>query len=254
MVSSPAPALTIALYSEDRTDADSNFAVLREIVYGMLQQVASDLKTNHVKLEPAQPVRTERVSGSYWKVTGRAEAGAQERRRRLIRDVAAALRLGRVVVFHVDADEVWSRRGQCANVHEHWPRFTRDVRTTLHHAGYPVDDSALAQTLIEAIPFSEIESWAFANTARLRALLSEPRDLALLKSWEEDLAVLDEIPDIKDVLTIRDAHNQDLVQRRNGFPAAALVAANKSYAAVVRQLRASAVVSRGVADAAGRPF
>ena len=248
------PALMIALYSEDRTDADSDFAVLRELVYGMLQQVSPELKTNHVKLEPAQPARPERVCGSYWKVTDRAEAGAQERRRRLIRDVAAALRLGRVVVFHVDADEVWARRRQCANVQEHWPRFARDIQTTLHNAGYPVDDLALKDILIEAIPFSEIESWAFANTVRLRELLSDPRDQALLETWEESPGLLDEIAGIKDVLTIRDAHNRDLVQRRRGFPAAALVAADKSYAAVVRRLRASSVVRRGVAEAAGRPF
>jgi len=65
--------------------------------------------------------RQERVSGSEWKSTPGAQRGAQERRRRLVRDVATALKRGRVVFFHVDADEVWERRARCPNVCEHWP-------------------------------------------------------------------------------------------------------------------------------------
>lgn len=248
------PTLTVALYSEDRSDADGDFAVLRELVYGMLQQIVPDLKTNHVTLEPAQPVRKERISGSYWKVTNRGEAGAQERRRRLIRDVAAALRLGRVVVFHVDADEVWAARASCRNIGEHWPHFFRDVQTTLRNAGHVVKDVELGHILIEAVPFWEIESWTFANTARLREIVSKPQDAEMVATWEGDLRALDEIENIKDALSIGDAHNGDLVQRKRGFPAAALIAAGKSYAAVVRRLGASPVVLHGLTAAAARSF
>lgn len=248
------PALRVVLYSEDRADADRDFSVLREVLLGMLQQVTPDVKTQHIKVEPVQPVRRDRVCGSFWKARTRAEPGAQELRRRLVRDVATALRLGAVVFFHVDADEVWARRGACATLQEHWPRFARDVQTVLRNVGADVSDVELQHVLIAAVPFWEIESWAFANTARLRQILADPRDLATLAVWEHDLGVLDETADIKDALSIGDGRSADLVQRRHGFPAAALVALDKSYAAVVGRLRASPAVARGLAEASARPY
>lgn len=252
------PALTFVLYSEDRADADRDFEVLREVLLGMLQQICPELKTNHIRVEPAQPARKERVCGSFWKTKPKAElrpaAGAQELRRRLIRDVATALKLGRVVFFHVDADDVWAARMRCANACEHWPAFSRDVLAVLRHAGSSLGPDELEHAMILAMPFWEIESWAFANVARLRELLTDPRDLAALAHWEHDLTRLDELADIKDVLSIRDDHTLELVQRRHGFPAADLVEVDKSYAAVVGWLRASPIVAQGLADASARLY
>lgn len=254
MVSTVAPALACALYSEDRADAGQDFAVLHELLLGMLQQLEPGLKTNHIKIEPAQPVRKERVCGSFWKERPSARPGAQESRRRLIKDVAAAIRLGRLVFFHVDADAVWAERARCEHAGVHWPRFVHDVLTVLRNAGAVIERAELDHVLILAMPFWEIESWAYANVARLREILAEPGDLAALARWQDDLGQLDEIADIKDCLSIRDARTLELVKRAHGFPADGLVAAGRSYAAVVTRLRDSSLVKRGLLAAATRRF
>jgi cell wall assembly regulator SMI1 len=104
------------------------------------------------------------------------------------------------------------------------------------------------------MPFYEIESWAFANTSHLRRILVDQADIAALTSWEADLARLDEIEHIKHSLTIRDAHNAELVQLENGFPVATLADTPGSYAATLDRLRRSELVTQGLGDAAGRPF
>lgn len=253
-MSAKEPALTFALYSEDLADARHEFAVLEEVLLGMLQHICPELKTNHIKREPAQEGRKERVCGSFWKEKPGSKPGSQELRRRLIRDVATAVQRGRVVFFHVDADDVWAARARCANACEHWPLFLRDVLAVLHRVGSSFDRDGLEHAMILAMPFWEVESWAFANVSRLREILSEPKDIASLARWEEDLRQLDELADIKEALSIRDTRTLELVQRKHGFPAGALVAADKSYAAVVARLEASPIVTRGLADASARPY
>lgn len=258
-MSARTPAIQFVLYSEDRADANQDFTVLREVLLGMLKHLRADLKTNHVLITPVQPVPKQRICGSYWKVTARStDPGAQQFRRDLIRDVATAIRLGRVVFFHVDADAIWSRRDACEHLCEHWPRFFRDVRAVLEQA--PASARAarepypLEQTLVLAMPFYEMESWAFANTAHLRQLLVEQADIEEMTRWEADLARLDEIEDIKDVLTIHDSHNAELVQLKNGFPTATLAEISGSYAATLARLSRSRIVMQGLAEAAGRAY
>jgi len=258
-VNNQGPAIRFVLYSEDRADANDDFAVLREILLGMLKHLRPDIKTNHVAITPVQPVPKERVCGSYWKVTNKAtDPGAQQFRRNLIRDVATAIHLGRVVFFHVDADAIWSRRDACEHACEHWPRFCRDVQAVLEQAAAadkPTSEARLLdQALILAMPFYEMESWVFANTSRLRKLLVEPADIATLNEWEADPTCLDDIEDIKDVLTIHDSHNAELVQPKYGFPVALLAETSGSYAATLARLRHSAFVIRGLAEAAARAY
>lgn len=85
MVSNFVPAIRFVLYSEDRADANRDFAVLREILRGMLKLLRTDLKMNHVHIAPVRPVAAGRICGSYWKVTAAAkDPGAQQLRRDLI--------------------------------------------------------------------------------------------------------------------------------------------------------------------------
>lgn len=212
------------------------------------------MKTNHLRFEPVLPPDT-RISGNFWK-SRETSRDSQRLRRILLGALATELALGRIVFFHVDADATWtpSQKKGCEN-QEHWRRFCDDVLalwTESKHGTVPRDQAALEQVLILAMPFFELESWAFANIRRLREILRDPKDLAALELWEGDLAALDEILAIKEVLTVRDAHNDELV--KHGFPAAALDEVGKSYSDTVARLRASEVVSRGPSEAASRPF
>jgi len=176
----------------------------------------------------------------------------------LIRAVAAELSLGRVVFFHVDADTVYAARNRCENACVHWPRFQQDVERALQSGKGAVRDAderlRLGDALILAMPYFEMESWAFANVDALRGLLTREHELAALSRWADDLAALDEIADIKDLLTLSQTDKQTLVEGRRGFPGRALLAADKSYARTVERLRGSPVVVRGLAAAAQRPY
>lgn len=255
MVVAREPALRFVLYSEDRDERA--LETLEHLLRGMLKLIVPAAKTNHLAFEPVLPTDT-KIHGNHWK-TRDSVRDAQRLRRKLIAAVATELLRGRVVFFHIDADAVWAdvKREQCENKREHWPRFCRDVLTTCSHGkGTNVFASVemLEQVLILAMPAYEVESWAFANTTRLRELLRDERDLAALAGWENDLGGLDECEHTKELLSIGDAHNAELVQTRCGFPAEELARVPKSYAATVARLRGSPSVMRGLAEAAERPF
>ncbi|MDC0718004.1 hypothetical protein [Nannocystis bainbridge] len=244
------PAIRFVLYSEDR--AGDALQTLEHLLRGMLKHMEPALKSNHVLVEPVLPAQ-ERVSGSYWK-----SYDAQRLRRLLVGAVARALALGKIVFFHVDADAVWSGgwRG-CEHLSEHWPRFCADVLRLLQaskSATGPGDLTELERVLILAMPFYELESWAFTNFGHLGKIVTELTDNVTLVRWQTTAGCLDEIADIKDELKIGGTRNLELVQLKNGFPVAALVQARKSYFATMARLRSSEVVRRGLADAASRPY
>lgn len=241
------PALQFVLYSEDRADAAKDFPVLREVLLGMLKYVCPAVKTNHVLCLPIQTGKT-RICGSFWKERDSERPGSQELRRTLIRAVATEIKRGRVVFFHVDADAVYADRNACENARIHWPRFRGDVTTVLGSF------DGIDAVLIPAMPYYEMESWAFANVKHLQRILSDRGDLEQLARWADDLRVLDEVADVKDTLTIADSHNQALLQVKHGFSPEALMAADKSYARTVEHLQGSRVVIDGLAAAAARPF
>ncbi len=227
--------LTIALYSEDRRAAERDFDALREVVLGMLDLLLGEPMTASIACEPAQPARKERVCGSYWKMSTGASGPDREKRTLLVGAIATALRRHKLVIFHIDADATWADRER-AEYHRHLERFTRDIRQ-LSGLGQQLD-----HYFIPAVPFYEFESWAYANRPALLDLLTDDADLAAVEAWLDDLTKLDEIPDIKDKLSIEGRHSHDLVNRRRGFPAAELAAAGKSYAATLDRLRRSSAV------------
>lgn len=248
------PAVRFVLYSED--SGKRALETLEHLLRGMLKHVCPSVKLNHVTIEPVLPP-DERVTGSSWKSHERSRQ-AQRLRHLLLGAVARQLALGKVVCFHVDADAIWradattdERNRDCENLGTHWPKFCRDV---LARWGTNKDQTELERVLILVMPFYEIESWAYANTRRLRQVLTDASDLAVFTRWEADLGELDEIADIKDALSIGDQHNAELVQARHGFSAAALDGVGKSYSATVARLRASQVACRGLEAAAAREY
>lgn len=245
----PDPALVCALYSEDLADARQGFRTLEQIVRGMLVLIEDRAKTNHLKFSPV----ARDISGTYWKVTTRRkDVGAQQKRRDLVRAIATELRLGRVVLFHVDGDCRWSER-KGAQVWDELARFRRDLLTVARQApGSDIDESLLAHAFIAVVPFYSIESWTYASTEHLCTLTRDAKELERIAGWAGDLGRLDEIPGIKDALpSIQDRHNHVLARR---IPGAALHALGKSYADTVARVRASEIVRAGLAGAVQRPW
>lgn len=245
----PGPALVCALYSEDLADARQKFGTLEQIVRDMLVFVEERVKTNHLKFSPV----ARDISGTYWKVTKKSEdVGAQQKRRDLLRAIATELRLGRVVLFHVDGDDTWSKR-EGAEVCAHLERFRRDLLTADRQVpGSNLDERLLEHAFIEVIPFYSIESWTYASTGHLRTLTRDAKELERIDGWAAALGDLDEVPRIKQELpSILDQHNRELAQR---IPAAALHAIDKSYTATVERVRASDLIRAGLAETLQRPW
>lgn len=254
-----AAALVFQLYTEDRADGVKGCPTLREVTLGVLVHLRPDLKTNHVELRPLHERPERRVSGSFWKSGPAAEVGAQSKRRMLIEDIVTALRRGHLVVFHVDGDDQWLVDGRHAEVWRHLERLQRDVETLARDATRgrsPLPAAVrLEHVFIPAVPFYSIESWAYANSAYLREILTTSSDLAFVARWEADPGRRDDVLKIKDeTLSIRDSLNEELVKRSRGFPCAALAAVGKSYTATIRRFATSPRVMEGLAEAASRPW
>jgi hypothetical protein len=245
----PKPALVCALYSEDLADARQKFGTLEQIVRDMLVFVEERVKTNHLKFSPVAPD----ISGTYWKVTTKSkDVGAQQKRRNLLRAIATELIRGRVMFFHVDGDDIWSKR-EGAEVCAHLERFRRDLLTTGRQVpGSNLDERLLEHAFIELIPFYSIESWTYASFEHLRTLTRNATELELIAKWATDRRELDEHYKIKEALpSILDQHNHELAQR---IPAAALHAIDKSYTATVERVRASDLIRAGLAETLQRPW
>lgn len=264
-MSRSAPALVIQLYTEDSRDTTRGCATLQEVVLGLLVHIRPDLKTNHVAMRPVHEAPERRVSGAYWKAKPQVSGpGAQDRRTLLIQDIVTALRRGHIVIFHVDGDDRWLVDGQHAEVWRHLARLCSDLKRSVFDPSLgrsPLSkEVALEHVFIPAVPFYSMESWAYANTGLLRALLdgSDPNyasDLGFIEQWEADPGQRDDTLRIKDeTLRVRDEMNEQLVKRSRGFPCAELVALGKSYAATRHRLAESPQIQRGLAEAAARPY
>lgn len=225
--------LVFALYSEDARATTTDFAALREILYGMLALLAPGHDPAAIRTEPAQS-RERRLSGGEWKAGPGATPMGRRRRALLVNDIRTQIERGYLVFFHVDADAVWSQREQ-ASVRRELERLRRDLARSASGFG----EKTIDHWFIPAIPYFEFEAWAFANTSVLLDHLSEGDDLARVDAWLEDLSRLDEIADVKNHLTIEDSLTHELVRRDRGFPCERLAAAGKSYADTVACLRRS---------------
>ena len=103
--------------------------------------------------------------------------------------------------------------------------------------------AALEEWLIFAMPYWCIESWLYANTAMLRALVGSDEERDQVDRWAENLALLDEVSGIKEVLpSVRDRQNLDLVEPGSRFPAVRLREAGTSWHATMARLEASSRV------------
>lgn len=232
MSAAPSAPLVVTLYSEDRRAADRDFEPQREILLGMLGLVAP-FRDDAIETRPAQPIRAQRVCGSYWKKGKCANGPDKNKRRELIAHISDQLWKRRLVFFHIDADEIWERRRDAAFRQElEW--FRRDIRQRARLGEKSIDD-----WFIPAIPYYSFEAWAYANTTLLLERLGGASDLERIDAWLEELGTLDEITKIKDHLTITDSLSHELVRRERGFPCERLAAAGKSYADTVACLRRS---------------
>lgn len=241
------PAMVCRLYSEDGADASRK--TLEQIVLGMLRLVEERVKTNHIVFKPLG----QDITGSHWKAKDDCKAlGVRLKRHNLLREIATELVLQRVVFFHVDGDCVWADNEQ-AEVRGHLETFRQDLLSAGVHAKTgALDASTVDEAFIEVIPFYSIESWLYACTELLYTYTSRATERERIAEWAADLGKLDEVREIKDELpSIKNRHNRELARH---IPAAALCAADKSYAATVKLVSASRRVRAGLDETLRRDW
>ncbi len=128
------------------------------------------------------------------------------KQREIARTIANALRVGDVVVLHVDADVTWSERHEGANA-----RAVAELRALVARGAKPPE----LDRLLVALPHTAIESWLYLNRAAVEAI----GDAAAIE-WiaaSRGAHGLDDAPSPKHRCALGDRHNARLTHR---FPLA----------------------------------
>ena len=160
---------------------------------------------------------------------------------------------GGFVVFHVDSDEVWARRGQSENRQKFEKIVRTGVRQILMGAAQPpfgrrfsplseTEAVTVASRLFVMHPCYSVEAWLYQSTAQLAAVCKSVHERAdhqeLIRQWSADRSVLDGVDAPKDgalIDCVAAEHNELLAMH---FPAAEVDLARRSWSEFVTLLRA----------------
>lgn len=252
------PAVTLVVLSEDR--GREGWSSLHRLVRRTLDLVVSGLDWQAgVEIAPRSdvPPEVQRIcAGNLWRSTNPADL---PRRGALFRYVARLLDEGegrpQFVLFHVDADRIWSSptRARSLNHQQFTAVVETGVRRALVERSKTPRESSQVDRLMKRLsviePHYSIEAWLYQATGRARELClarrCAGRHVPRYDEWERDRGALDEIERLKDQGPHRDLHclgDDDKDHLARGFPAEAVFDAGKSYAAWVEMLMADAAL------------
>lgn len=250
---------SLLVITED-SGADGHATILA-VVKRMLQLVVPDYQTHRLGFEPKDPQAQAALQGTGWKNKSK-DPKAQFDRTMALRVIATKLgRKDGFVLFHIDGDRTWNERKSSENVALFKERVIESVRKIFIQLllNSAQDAEAKLRRLLPVVPFYSIESWLYQHTEvaiRLCRDNYQDRDIAKFKEWSQTRTALDDIAQPKGsktsepVVCLRDRHNLECAGP--GYPAQAVFAADRSYAACVRDLQACAEL-RALLDAtAGR--
>ncbi len=192
------------------------------------------------------PENAKAFHGTQWKAP-RNPAGPQ-----LLRTIANLVAQNKFVFCHVDGDRVWAQAATSENQAK-IREFILKIRQILQAPpaasprgkkgpAAPATAVVLEHYLFSVVPFYSIEAWLYHPSPATEALIEQ---LGIdwydaLRSWTEDPGKLDEIEKPKDLSPgPQDKYALELAQGLRGQTLERMVAANKSYAAFVRQLQNS---------------
>lgn len=234
-------ALHVLVLSED--SGEGALSAVRSLARAMLRLVDPRHQARRVDLEPEDAAAAEAMHANLWK--GRTGAGRQKLVM-LTRSIARHLLDEQgVVLFHVDADRIWSERDRRPS--ENLRRYRDDV---LLHVERALDallarnpssrgKEELMSRLCLVAPYYCIESWLYQNTeaaGRLCARHDRGLHAAVFERWKRNRGELDEIEKPKERVCIRSRHNDELAGP--DFPARAVYELGSSFAETVDRLKA----------------
>lgn len=213
-----------SLYSEDASDSRTGCESIKYILISMCQHIEPRIQTHKLVIEPVP--NCEKINGTYWKTTTKADGASQERRRRLIEMISTEIKQKKVVVFHVDGDTTWSQIGSSVNASE-IVRFKSGISSVLQMSRGGFSEN-LDHCFIVFMPFYSIESWAYSNTKHLINIVQQGEKAKVI-DWEQNLSMLDELSQVKNELSIGSTKNSELFKNKSTFPILAQIQLEKSY-------------------------
>jgi hypothetical protein len=216
-----------------------------------LVEPGADLNPKRIQIEPLPENDRARyaVRANRWK-----EQPPPREVPVLLGAIAARLMEPGFVIFHFDADRVWTERHTSENRRKFESIIRGGVRRILRgEAPLPIRpgppapqrtaeqiEAALGRLLVLS-PCYSIESWLYQSTAAIRehcqAQHSSEKHSKLISSWAADRQLLDEVLCPKDDVLpcVGDHHNELLAQM---FPAEEVWLAERSFHEFVETLRA----------------
>jgi hypothetical protein len=217
------------------------YDTVRALAKEMLKLLVPGVQTDRIGFKPRESDDARQgVKGSYWKS---ADALDQPSLRLLIRTIATELlKPDGFVLFHIDGDRPWAERASSENEYKFDKRIVQPVQAALEQAlAKPQSPGGTPEERIKRLrllmPFYSIEAWLYQNTREaIRLCLEEgcKQCRPKLEAWEKSRASLDEIPQPKKALCLRDRYNKHLAS--SGFPADDVYAAGASFAQAVMGL------------------
>lgn len=211
------------------------FATLEQVCRHIFNLITPQVETGDwLSFAPATAAGREAMTSNMWKSK---QPRDQHKILRLCRDIAThLLRDDGLVCFHFDGDTTWTS-GKSENLERFEEVIRAKVRAIVRGELNDQLDARVdyvMSKLVHVAPFYSIETWLFANVARLRKLGANE---AILTEWEEDLAKLDAIEQPKRLVRVSPRDYPELARDLN---AAALYQLESSFCATVNRTGASA--------------
>jgi hypothetical protein len=238
----------LALTEDSSSQAAATFRALLKRTFVLIDEATQTQPSKLAFMPPdvasefaarAQRWRSSRVEDQRFKVA-------------LVRSIATQLaQASGFVFFHVDGDEVWSAR--TVDLRAHFDReVVQRVRQLLMSLDSETDRTTVDAWLSKlhlAVPYYSIEAWLYQNAPVAIALCRsryQGQDIEKFQAWAADRAAVDEVPQIKRKTCLDNKHNQELAETT--FPAVQVEAVGTSYAAFVRDCRASEALVAALAS------
>lgn len=260
VIGGSAAELSILLLTED--GAEHAHEVMEEITSRLLRLVDEQVGSHRIQfVAPSKDARRV-MTGNQWRSKNPKDLGLRQRIVTLGRVIAAKLLEGDIppvapqgfVFLHFDGDHAWERRGRArAEKIADLADFLRaHVLPALDHAlheqrraGRDVDVEAGRKAALLRLrrltPFYSIEAWLFQNTVEAERLCQAScgEHLDRIRGWAADRGQLDEYAgedQPKNQLPCIETRDH-VALAKNGYPAADVRAAGKSFAAAMENLR-----------------
>jgi hypothetical protein len=238
------PCLSILVWSEDH--APDAHDTVRALAKKMLTLVDPVCRTNRVEFEPLNNAEARALKGAGWKSTRPRDLPKLVGLRRAIASklIESTASVDGFVFFHIDGDTAWERQAdseQRAKFAELAAAVEQLVMADLARQGRGAETRAIMSRFRVLMPFHSIEAWLFQNTAELIRVCTAScgRHVTLIQAWATNRAQLDELEDKQQPKSqVNCVRSDDRVAlASNAYPAPAVYAVGKSYAAAVDNLR-----------------